>query len=106
VQALVARAGQTYSRRRERLLAELDRHGVRAHGSSGLNVWIPVHEEAATVGALIQRGWVVAPGAAYRLPGSQPGVRVTTATLSEHEAHRLADDLAGILAPSALSRSG
>jgi hypothetical protein len=73
---------------------------------SGLNVWIGVGEEAATVGALMQRGWVVAPGAPYRLPGAQPGVRVTTATLTEREAVRLAGDVAEVLAPSAFSRSG
>jgi DNA-binding transcriptional MocR family regulator len=106
VQALIARAGATYSERRQRLIADLARLGVQSRGASGLNVWIPVHEEAATVGALIQRGWVVAPGAPYRLPGSEPGVRVTTATLTEHESARLADDLAKILAPSAVSRSG
>ncbi len=106
VQALVARASATYAQRRERLLACLDREGVRAHGASGLNVWIPVHEEAGTVGALMQRGWVLAPGAPYRLAGGPPGVRVTTATLTEHEAARLAGDVAEVLAPSALSRSG
>ncbi len=106
VQALVARASATYAQRRERLLACLDREGVRAHGASGLNVWIPVHEEAGTIGALMQRGWVLAPGAPYRLAGGPPGVRVTTATLTEPEAARLAGDVAEVLAPSALSRSG
>jgi DNA-binding transcriptional MocR family regulator len=106
IQALVAHASATYARRRERLLACLADEGVRAHGASGLNVWIPVDEEASTVGALMQRGWVLAPGAPYRLPGGSPAVRVTTATLTEHEAGRLAGDLAEILAPSALSRSG
>ncbi len=106
VQTLVARASTTYARRREHLLACLAREGVRAHGASGLNVWIPVHEEAATVGALMQRGWVLAPGAPYRLPASQPGVRVTTATLTAEEAARLAFDLAEILTPSVYSRSG
>jgi DNA-binding transcriptional MocR family regulator len=106
VHELVARASATYAARRERLLACLAREGVRAHGSSGLNVWIPVHEEAAAVGALMQRGWVLAPGAPYCLVGAQPGVRVTTATLTEDEAARLAGDVAEILAPSAFSRSG
>ena len=32
--------------------------GSHAHGASGLNVWVPVPEEAARVGALMQRGWV------------------------------------------------
>jgi hypothetical protein len=54
----------------------------------------------------MQRGWVLAPGAPYRLPGAEPGVRATTATLTEGEAARLAGDLADVLAPSAYSRSG
>jgi DNA-binding transcriptional MocR family regulator len=106
VQALVVRASATYAQRRERLLDCLSREGVRAHGASGLNVWIPVNEEASTVGALLQRGWVLAPGAPYRLPGGSPGVRVTTATLTEPEAMRLAGDLAEVLAPALVSRSG
>jgi DNA-binding transcriptional MocR family regulator len=106
VHELVAEASTIYTTRREHLLACLAHEGVRAHGASGLNVWIPVHEEAATVGALMQQGWVLAPGAPYRLPGAQPGVRVTTATLTEGEATRLARDIAEVLAPRAFSRSG
>ncbi len=106
VQALVARASATYAERRERLLACLARAGVQAHGASGLNVWVPVQDEAGTVGALMQRGWVVAAGAPYRLAGRPPAIRVTTATLTEPEAGRLAADLAEVLAPSGFSRSG
>ncbi|MGD0453421.1 MAG: aminotransferase class I/II-fold pyridoxal phosphate-dependent enzyme [Solirubrobacteraceae bacterium] len=106
VHELVARASATYSERRERLLSCLASAGVQAHGASGLNVWIPAQEEAGTVGALMQRGWVVAPGAAYRLPGAPPGIRVTTATLTGEEAARLAGDLADVLAPALVSRSG
>jgi DNA-binding transcriptional MocR family regulator len=106
VAELVARASATYARRRERLLACLAREGVRAHGVSGLNVWVPVQDEAGTLGALMQRGWVVAPGAPYRLAGGSPAIRVTTATLTEQEAARLAGDLAEVLAPSAFSRNG
>ncbi len=106
VQALVARASETYAQRRELLLACLAREGVQAHGVSGLNVWIPVEDEAGAVSALMQRGWVLAPGAPYRLAGAAPGIRVTTATLTEHEAARLAGDVAEALAPSVFSRSG
>ena len=105
-QALVARAGEQYGERRGRLLKCLDLRGVRAHGRSGLNVWIPVYDEAAAVSAMMQRGWVLAPGAPYRLAGAPPGVRVTTASLTASEAERLADDLADVLNPSAFSRSG
>jgi DNA-binding transcriptional MocR family regulator len=106
VHELVARASTTYTRRRERLLECLAGEEVPARGASGLNVWIPVPEEAAVIGALMQRGWVLAPGAPYRLRGGEPGVRVTTATLTEDEAARLANDVAEVLAPSAFSRSG
>jgi DNA-binding transcriptional MocR family regulator len=106
VQAQVGRASVVYAERREGLLASLARRGVHARGASGLNVWVPVDDEAATVGALMQRGWVVASGAPYRLAGSPPGIRVTTATLTEAEAARLALDLAEVLAPAGYSRSG
>src|SRR6185437_13412757 len=81
VVALFARARRTYDERRRRLLRELAARGVAATGASGLNVWIPVDDETAVVAGLLQRGWVVAPGEAYRLPGSAPAVRVTIATL-------------------------
>jgi DNA-binding transcriptional MocR family regulator len=106
VDALVARASATYASRRERLLVELERNAVRGHGASGLNVWVPVTQEAVTIGALMQRGWVVAPGEPYRLPGSSPAIRVTSATLTEPEAVKLAEDIAQILAPSTFSRTG
>jgi hypothetical protein len=63
-------------------------------------------EETAVAGALLQRGWVVAPGAPYRLPGTPPAIRVTIATLCEPEAARLAGDLAEVTAPARSSRSG
>ena len=69
-------------------------------------MWVPVHEEAGAVGALLQRGWVVAPGAPYRLGDSEPAIRVTTATLGPAEARRLADDIAAVLAGTDASRSG
>ncbi len=103
---LIARATHTYTRRRERLIGELDRLGMQAHTASGLNVWVPVADETAAVGALMQRGWVLAAGAPYRLAGSTPGIRVTTATLTEREARRLATDLVAVLAPGDFRRSG
>jgi DNA-binding transcriptional MocR family regulator len=106
VQALVRRASATYAERRERLVQCLDDRGVPASGACGLNVWVPLDDETGVVGALLQRGWVVAPGTPYRLPGSSPAIRVTIATLSEQEAERLAADLADVIAPARSSRSG
>jgi DNA-binding transcriptional MocR family regulator len=102
----VAHAGAVYASRRERLLECLRAEGVRARGESGLNVWVEVADEAGAASALMQRGWVVAPGAPYRLQGSGSGIRVTTATLAEDEAERLAGDIGAVLAPRALTRSG
>jgi len=106
VHALMARASVTYSERRERFLDCLRAHGVHATGTSGLNVWIPLDDETGVVGALSGRGWVVAPGAPFRLSASHPAIRVTVATLSTSEAERLAADLAEVLAPARSSRAG
>jgi DNA-binding transcriptional MocR family regulator len=106
VEALIGRAAASYTERRERLLAELRARGVAAVGSSGLNVWVAVGDEAGALAALMQRGWLVAPGARYRLPGSAPAIRITCATLELEESARLAGELAELLAPSRTSRSG
>jgi DNA-binding transcriptional MocR family regulator len=105
VQAQLRRARVVSRTRREQLLASLAALGVHAQGTSGLNVWIPVPEEATVVAGLLARGWVVAAGAPYRLAGSDPAVRVTTATLQRGEAELLAGELAAILAGGA-RRSG
>jgi DNA-binding transcriptional MocR family regulator len=100
-------AARTYTRRRRALLEQLRRRGVGAHGACGLNVWIPVAEEAAAVASLLQRGWAVAPGAPYRLTGAGGAIRITTATLGAREAQALASDVAEVLAPTAAwARSG
>jgi len=93
-----ARAGRVYTQRRNALLRELRERGIAAHGASGLNVWIPVAEESATVQALLQRGWGVKAGERYRL-ATAPAIRVTIATLEPRDAARFAEDLAEIVRP-------
>jgi DNA-binding transcriptional MocR family regulator len=92
------RAGRVYGERRNTLLRELRARGIDAHGASGLNVWIPVAEESATVQALLHAGWAVKAGERYRL-SSPPAIRVTITTLEPADAARFAEDLAGIIAP-------
>ena len=106
VAKLISGASATYSARRQELLDRLRDRGIHASGASGLNVWIGVGEEAGAVGALLERGWVVAPGAPYRLNASPPAIRVTIATLLEDEAGRLAADVADVLTRATASRSG
>jgi DNA-binding transcriptional MocR family regulator len=106
VAALITRARRAYDQRRGRLLRDLAARGVAATGASGLNVWIGVDEETAAVAGLLQRGWVVAPGEPYRLPGSAPAVRVTIATLLQAESRRLASDVAEVLSDARSARAG
>lgn len=94
-----ARAGRTYTARRQALIDALREHGLPAHGASGLNVWIPVPEETATVQALLQSGWAVNAGERYRL-GAPPAIRVTIAALEPSDAKTFASALASILRPT------
>lgn len=95
-EARLRRAAATYAERRGALIAALARRGVAARGRSGLNVWVPVPEEAAVVAGLTAAGWAVRPGERFRLR-SAPGIRLTTARLGTIDAERLARDLAALL---------
>ncbi len=97
---LFARAAETYTARRKALIEALAAHDIPAHGRSGLNVWIPVREETATVQALAEAGWAVAAGERFRLQ-SPPAIRVTTSALPPEEARRFAADLAAAARPRA-----
>ncbi len=90
---LLARAATAYARRRRGLIDALAERGVPATGRSGLAVWVPVADEPAVVGALLERGWAVAPGERFRI-AAPPGIRIGTGTLTSQEATRLADDIA------------
>jgi DNA-binding transcriptional MocR family regulator len=94
------RAEEAYAERRAALVEALVRHGLTAHGRSGLNVWIPVVQEGPVTRSLLEAGWAVAAGERFRLR-SGPAIRVTTATLRPTEARALADDVARGLSASA-----
>nr|WP_237694044.1 aminotransferase class I/II-fold pyridoxal phosphate-dependent enzyme [Streptomyces sp. SID2888] len=98
IRDLVTEAERAYTRRREGLLAELAARGVPATGRSGLNVLVPVPEEAATLRRLQDLGWVLRAGEPHRL-ASPPFVRVTTSSLEPAEAAKLAGHLAETLHP-------
>lgn len=93
----LARAGEVYRQRREAMVSSLAAHGIAAGGASGLNVWVPVREEAHTVQALLERQWAVMPGERFRLK-SPAAIRVTTAAVKPKDAARFAADLAEIVA--------
>jgi DNA-binding transcriptional MocR family regulator len=104
VLASVARARKVYAARRKALLDALAASGVEAHGFSGLNVWVPVADEAAAVGGLLRRGYCVRPGACYRLR-SPPAIRLTVAQLPEADAAALAEAVREVLVPGPAGRS-
>ena len=103
-EARLAEAARTYAARRDALLEALGRHGIAAHGRSGLNVWVPVPEEQAVVAGLAAAGWAVRAGERYRLR-TPPGIRITTATLKAEDARRVATDLAATLRGATQTRS-
>jgi DNA-binding transcriptional MocR family regulator len=105
VQRLLERAGQTYTERREAMLALLAARGIAATGRSGLQVWIPVRDERLAWHGLQERGWAVAVGERYRIE-TPPAIRVTTAALEGDDARRFADDLAETIRPGAATRMG
>lgn len=75
------------------LCTALADRGVIAHGRSGLNVWIPVPDEAVAMTALFGAGWAAAPGARFRIRGT-PGLRITIAELASADIAPLADAVA------------
>jgi DNA-binding transcriptional MocR family regulator len=103
-QKLIRRAAKKYTARRAALIDALARHGIAAHGRSGLNVWIPVSEEGATVQNLMAAGWAVSPGERFRLE-SAPGVRVTVAALKREDAIGLAAAIAAAVQPGERGRA-
>jgi DNA-binding transcriptional MocR family regulator len=104
VEASLRDAAEVYTRRRDRLLDALAGRGIEGHGRSGMNVWVPVPEEARVIQRLLQEGWAVRAGEPFRLR-TGPAVRVTTSTLEEWEADEFAEDLARALRTSSSGRS-
>jgi len=105
---LLVDARTAYSRRTERLRAELRSRGISsADPTDGWNLWVPLDDdEAFVVEALARAGWLVRPGSAYAVDaasGSQ-ALRVTTSTMSARDAERFAEALGGVLRDTAARR--
>ena len=102
--ALLQKAADTYANRRRALIEALARYGIEARGRSGLNLWIPVAEEAGVVNAMAAKGWAIRAGECYRIR-SAPGIRVTVSTLTPEDARKFAADLAESMRPGARAQS-
>jgi DNA-binding transcriptional MocR family regulator len=105
VEKQLARAERTYTQRRTGLIDALREQGIASHGTSGLNIWIPVAEESTVGQALFQRGWAVAAGERYRIK-TPSAIRVTIATLEVDDARAFAGDLVEVLRPSQRRAAG
>jgi len=99
VAAQVAEAGRVYAERQGALRDALAERGVEVWGRSGLNLWIPVADETASVVALRDAGYAVAPGRSYSFHGAQ-GIRVSTSRLEPELAAEVADAVALATGPA------
>jgi DNA-binding transcriptional MocR family regulator len=98
----VQRARTAYAERRAALIEALADEGVRGHGRSGLNVWIPVPAEAPVLRAAADAGWLLAAGERFRLR-TPPAVRVTVTALAPDEAPALAAVIAAAIGRGGLA---
>ncbi len=105
VAATLERAESTYRCRREGLIAELAARGIDGSGRAGINVWVPVPDEASIVQALREEGWAVSPGGPFRLQ-SAAAIRVTISALDAAGAAELAAALERALRPTDRTRAG
>ena len=80
----VAHAQAVYAARRAAVVDALERLGIAVAGTDGLNIWLPVEHETASMLSLASRGIAVAGGAPFTTRASATDhVRVTVATVSD-----------------------
>ena len=82
VTAGVEQAAVTYQERRSALVSDLRRHGLEVHDGSGLNIWVPVNDEATAVPMLIANGIGVARGRPFQIRTGFDHIRVTTSAFN------------------------
>jgi DNA-binding transcriptional MocR family regulator len=104
VQAQLVQARKTYRERRRELVACLAAERIEVSAPTGLNVWVPVPDEAAAVRELLGQGWAVSAGAPFRLQAAA-AIRITTSTLQPDESRRLAADVAAAIRPRRRTRA-
>ncbi|HEX5255709.1 MAG TPA: aminotransferase class I/II-fold pyridoxal phosphate-dependent enzyme [Mycobacterium sp.] len=97
--ALVATAERHYAASRQRLCGALAERGLPAHGRSGLNVWVPVPDEAVAISRLLGAGWAAAPGSRFRM-NTPAGIRITISDLTRDEIDPLADAVVRAVHPA------
>lgn len=92
----VRHARDVYARRRALVVDSLRAHGVACTGWDGFNVWVSVSGEYEALAGLAANGIGAAPGRPFQLRPNRPGghLRLTTATVDEELARRIAGTIA------------
>lgn len=103
--ALLERAAAAYRTRRAALIGALAERGIEAMGATGINVWVPIPDEAAVVTGLARDGYAIASGQRFRM-GSPPGVRISVGRLEPDMAGDVASSVARSIGARAGSRFG
>jgi len=98
----LAAASAAYAGRRAMVVDTLAAAGIEVHGRSGMNIWVPVDDEARVVAGMLRRGYAIRSGARFRL-ASAPGVRISVAATPEPI---LADAAAALVVVLDRSRPG
>jgi DNA-binding transcriptional MocR family regulator len=100
-QKLLTIARATYAERSALLVDSLRAHGVSVPGSpDGLNIWIELDVDVRSAAdALAQQNWLVRPGNLFATDPTRRinALRVTTSTITSHQASAFAADLAATL---------
>lgn len=97
-------ASDRYRQRRTAFIDRLAEHGIEATGRSGLNVWVPVADEAQVVADMQHRGFAIRSGSRYR-KRSAPAVRISTAAAEIEVLHAAADTMASVMGGGPQARS-
>lgn len=96
----IARARESYARRRRMLAAALAGQGIAVlEPADGLNLWLPLdgHDSRAVALALAQQGWLVRGGEAFGVHRPANGLRLTVSTLDDTRARAFARILRRVL---------
>lgn len=93
---LLAAASAAYAGRRAVVVDTLGAAGIEVEGRSGMNVWVPVDDEARVVAGMQRRGYAIRSGARFRL-ASPPGVRISVAATPEPVLAEASAALAAVL---------
>ncbi|MFI5491157.1 aminotransferase class I/II-fold pyridoxal phosphate-dependent enzyme [Actinoplanes sp. NPDC051859] len=101
----VVTAGKSYDRRRDALRDALTARGVKAYGTTGINLWVRTPDETRLITALRDAGYAVAPGSLFRVD-APPGVRITVSSLDDDLIEPLATVVAAAAYPPGVSIVG